>query len=130
MTAALRCAAPRTNSSSGSAARHSALETQAILDSASAPNGMVAAGAAAFVLRVAVRIPDTSDSPSLLPRCGTHCVIQKPDATYATLSPSVLPVSHCVDKLRGQVPITQHSDTPFFGTTVQSDHEGGSGPGE
>src|SRR5882757_5495616 len=67
MTAALRCAAPRTNSSSGSAARHSALETQAILDSASAPNGMVAAGATAFVLRAAVRIPDTNDSPSLLP---------------------------------------------------------------
>src|ERR1700758_3949399 len=67
MTAALRCAAPRTNSSSGSAARHSALETQAILDSASAPKGMVAVGAAALVLRGAVRIPDTSDSPSLLP---------------------------------------------------------------
>jgi hypothetical protein len=28
-----------------------------------------------------------------------------------------------VDKLRGQVPITQHSDIGFFGTTVQSDGE-------
>jgi hypothetical protein len=45
------------------------------------------------------------------------------DAICATLCTTVLPVSHCVNKVGGQVPITQQSRTPIFGTTVQSDHE-------
>src|SRR6185437_9371055 len=78
MTAALRCAAPRTKSSSGSAARHSALETHVILDSASAPYRTAVVGTVALVLRGAVLIADTSDSPSLLPpvtrmRPMPHC---------------------------------------------------------
>src|SRR6202012_2492264 len=79
-------------------------------------------GGAALVLRTAVRVPDTSDSPSLLPRVRRLVLLRPADATCATLCTSVLPVSHCVHKLRGQIPITQQSESPFFGTTVQSDH--------
>jgi len=81
-------------------------------------------------LRVAVSITDTSDSPSLLPPVWRPLPIQITDATCATLCPSVLPVSHCVVKLRGQIPITQQSDTVFFGTTVQSDLEEAPAPGD
>src|ERR1700753_3911223 len=65
ITAALRCAAPRTKSSSGSAARHRALDTHALRDSASARCAVLLVGA--VVVRAAIRVPDTSDSPSLLP---------------------------------------------------------------
>ncbi len=61
ITAALRCAAPRTKSSSGSVVRHSAFETQAIRSSASTLRSTVWA-AAMFVLRAAGRVPATSCS--------------------------------------------------------------------
>jgi hypothetical protein len=40
----------------------------------------------------------------------------------------VLPESHRVIKLGGQVSFAQHLKVPFFGTTVQSDHELGVSP--
>src|SRR5690242_10149659 len=59
ITAALRCAAPRTNSSSGSEDRQRALDTQAIRASAAAACAVICT-ALAVVLRAAGREPDTS----------------------------------------------------------------------
>ena len=51
-----------------------------------------------------------------------------PSAIYATLRRVVLPASHCVFKLGGQVAFAQQLRTHFFGTVVQSDHEGRAKP--
>lgn len=49
--------------------------------------------------------------------------MQTTDAIYATLCRSVLPESHCVSKLGGQVAFAQQFESSFFGTTVPSDHD-------
>lgn len=110
ITAAFRCAAPRTNSSSGSVVRQSALDTQATRSSASTLCNTPLA-AAMLVLRAAGRGPDTSCSlpPDRLlrpPSCA---------AIYATLCTSLLSESHRVSKLGGQMPIAQQSDNGFLG---------------
>ena len=120
ITAALRWAAPRTKSSSGSVVRHSVLETQAIRSSASTLRSIPCA-AAMLVLRAAGRVADTNCS---LPtgRLGDRPpqVQIKPAAIYATLCTSVLPESHRPSKLGGQVAIAQQCDNAFFGTGVPS----------
>ncbi len=119
ITAALRWAAPRTKSSSGSVVRHSAFETHAIRSSASTLRS-TPCPAAMFILRAAGRVDDTSCSlppgrSSRPPSSGAD-----PRAIYASLCTSVLSESHRAYKLGGQVPIAQQSDNGFFGTSVQS----------
>src|SRR5271166_3897302 len=123
MTAALRWAAPRTNSSSGSVVRHSALETHVIRSSASTL-GSTPGTAARFVRRAAGRVPDTSCSlpPGRELRPPTSGA--DPCSIYATPCTTVLFESHRVSKLGGQVAIAQQSDNAFFGTRVQSCPEG------
>jgi len=119
ITAALRWAAPRTNNSSGSVALHSAFDTQAIRSSAStARRGVVAADK--FVLRAAGRVPGTSCSLPIGRSCDRPPQVQTNAAIYATPCTAVLPESHRVSKLGGQVPIAQQSDNGFSGTRVPS----------
>jgi hypothetical protein len=60
----------------------------------------------------------TPRSPSFRPQLG-----ERPDAIrnaiYATLCRLLLPISHSLYKLCGQVSFAQQFDTAFFGTTVQ-----------
>src|SRR5579875_2584953 len=122
ITAALRCAAPRTKSSSGSAARHNAFDTHAMRASASVRRTVLGAGAV-VALRAADRVPDTSDSPSLGPPWRRQRAGRADNAIWATLCTSVLPESHCPSKLGGQVSFAQQFNSGFFGTTVPSDHD-------
>jgi hypothetical protein len=125
ITAALRCAAPRTKSSSGSVCRQRALETQAIRSTLSTRRSGLGR-AVRLVLRVTGRVPDTScpfpvavrDRPPRVQICPETC---------ATPCTAVLPASHRVYKLGGQVPIAQQSDNAFFGTLVPSGDNSGAG---
>jgi hypothetical protein len=119
MTAALRWAAPRTNSSSGSVVRQSALDTQVMRSSASTLRSTPCA-AAMFVRRPDGRVPDTSCSLPPGRLRGRPPRVQTPATIYATLCTSVLPAWHRVSKLGGQVAIAQQSDNGFFGTRVPS----------
>src|SRR6202023_4161833 len=73
-----------------------------------------------IVLRAVGRVPDTSCSLPPGRELRPPSSGADPAAIYATPCTSVLPKSHCLSKLGGQVPIAQQSDNAFFGTIVPS----------
>jgi hypothetical protein len=100
--------------------RHSAWETQAIRSSASTLCSTPCA-AEMLVRRAVDRVPDTSCS--LPPGRGLATALlgcRLSPAIHATLCRSVLPESHRLYKLGGQVAIAQQSHNAFFGTNVPS----------
>ena len=118
-TAALRCAAPRTKSSSGSEARQRACDTHAMRASAAAP-GTDPCVELDVVLRGARRLPDTSVPHSFWPPHWRAPRRRSRYAIYATLCRLLLPISHCHYKLGGQVSFAQQFGSAYFGTTVPS----------
>ncbi len=68
----------------------------------------------------AVRLTDISELPFAQADPRPLSRVQIAYAIYATLRTLLLPVSHCVSKLGGQIAFWQQSGCDFFGTTVQS----------
>ena len=102
--------------------RHKPWDTHAIRASPSA-NGDEPYVDTAIALPTVVRVTDTGESLRLCRPTGRRFPPIERQCDLRHIATSLLPKSHRLLKLGGQVSFAQQSDHSFFGTSVQSDHE-------